>query len=332
MFLCPNCSQVVGEYPDAGVEIVVCPACTYKYEVSGGTVASFTSRGVEVRPAMEGRRAQYARDFELIVTISPRERLRFSFVTERDDEWIHIAKGDEVAVVYGMRKARRETLLFIVNRHTSARFVLGTPDSGTKNRAALIGAGAAILGGGAALMLAVPPPVMVLLTIGMAAGAFLAAKPMLRPTHELQSGERAELSARASLLEEKRGLPRLRAGVSDEMSTRVALRRQLDDLRTRMVAVQIDAYASRIAATEKALAGLDEQLDMDRRLLAEYDRTIEILDIEHDASKASDAIPADAATFIETRRAELRAAEELRAETTRRLSANAEVEALLGGG
>lgn len=330
MFSCPNCNQLAGEYPDAGVAVVVCAACTYKYELSAGHVATFTSRGVEVRPASVRERATYAREFELGLQISPRERLKFTFSTARDDEWIHLAKGDDAVVAYGMRGAKREGLLFIVNRSSGDRFVIGAPDARTRNLAAAVGAAAGASGAGIAFLLTAPGPIIVLAALGVAAAGYAAAKPLLRPTHKLRSDERAELSARRTLLEEKRALLRLRASVIDETTTRLALRKRLDELRSRMVAVKLDAYTSRIEAMDRAMSTLDAQLQVDRQLTAEYDRTVEILDIEYDVSVASDAISPDASSVLATRRAELRAAEERRAETTRRLSANAEVEQLLG--
>jgi hypothetical protein len=329
MFSCPNCNTLVGEYPDAGVSTIVCAACTYKYELSAGTVATFTSHGVQVQAATQRERAQYAREFELGLQISPRERLKFTFSTARDDEWIHLSKGDEAVVVYGMRKGKRDGLLFIVNRSSSDRFVIGTPDASTRNLAAVVGVVAAVMSGGVAFVSASPAPFVMLAGLGGAVAAYLAAKPLLRPTHRLASDERAELGARRTLLEEKRSLLRLRAAVVDEMEVRLALRKQLDDLRTRMIAVKLDAYAPRIAAMDRAMTTLDAQLDVDRQLAAEYERTLEIIDIEYDVSVASDAVPTDGANIVATRRAELRAAEERRAETTRRLAANAEVEQLL---
>ena len=163
MFTCPNCAAVVGQYPDAGVATAVCARCTYKYELSAGSCTSLASRRIEVRRAAGASPATIVRGYELTIATSPRETLCFTFETERDDDWIHIATGD-----------------------------------------------------------------------------------------------------------------------------------RLDD-----------------------------------RLLAEYDRTLQIVDIEYESSVAADALPTDGGAIMESRLAELRVVEELRAEVTRQLSANDEVEQLL---
>ena len=108
-----------------------------------------------------------------------------------------------------------------------------------------------------------------------------------------------------------------------EIEGRRALRQRLESLRDRMVALRLDGYADRIVAIERALATLMEQLELDVRLADEYERAIQIMDIEHESSLAAEAIPSDSASIVAARLLELRDIEELRADTTRRLAANA---------
>jgi hypothetical protein len=329
MFSCPNCDHLASEYPDAGVSVVICAQCTYKYELSAGSVTSFTSNSVEVRPPAEGRRATYARRFELKIAVSPRETVRFMFGTERDDEWIALARGDRAVVVYAMRGKKREQLLCVVNRTSGERFLLGTPNTRSKNMAALTGLAAAGASAIAAVALSVPGPLVVLGVMVIGFGTSIGLRRFFRPEHVLTSNERAELSARQTLLREKRDLLRLRENVIGDVEIRAALRERLRNLHDRMVAVQLDAYAARIGLIDEALETLDAQLAVDHQLVAEYTRTLQIIDIEYESSVAADVLPADGARIMESRLAELRAVEEHRAETTRRLSANAEVELLL---
>lgn len=114
-----------------------------------------------------------------------------------------------------------------------------------------------------------------------------------------------------------------------DIDGRRALSQQLGSLRARMVTLNLEAYADRIGAIDRALATLGAQTDVDMRLTTEYDRTIQMLDIEYETSVAADALPEDSASVMDARLLELRGVEELRAETTRRLAANAEVERLL---
>jgi hypothetical protein len=103
MFSCPNCAQVLGDYPDAGVLVMQCARCTFKYEVSGGRVVGLTSWKVEVRPATGEARAIHARCFELALAISARETVRFTFASERDDDWIRARMATLNSDVYADR-------------------------------------------------------------------------------------------------------------------------------------------------------------------------------------------------------------------------------------
>ena len=330
MFSCPNCKRVVGEYPETGVLVVVCAHCTFKYELSAGAVKSMSSRRVEVSAATAREDATYARRFELTIQASPRETLRFTFDTDRADEWIRIPPGNVVDVVFSMRVESREELLYIVDRTSCERFVLARAGTRSRQRALLYGSGLAVLAGIGAVALAVPAigVIGVVLATGFAASKGFAFA--LKPRHGIGAGELETLNVQQGLLGQKRTLLQSRSEVVAEIETRRALKQRLGDLRARMVSVALDAYAPRIETIARALASLDAQLAVDEQLLAEYDRTIQIIDIEYDSMAAADAMPSDGGgAILESRLAELRGVEDLRAETTRRLAANAEVEQLL---
>ncbi|MDQ2664527.1 MAG: hypothetical protein M3Z05_00785 [Gemmatimonadota bacterium] len=328
MFSCPNCAQVLGEYPDAGVVVIPCARCSFKYEVSGGRVIDLTSWKVEVRPATLQTRAMHARCFELALTISARESLRFTFATERDDDWIRMRPGAMAVVVYSMRGEKREELLFVVDRTSGERYVLAKPGHGSRERAVVYGSLAGMV---AAVVGAMTFPLIAALGIGamVGAGTFKGLGYVLKPNHALPADEREALVSRQALLGQKRELQRSRDAVMIEIDGRRALSRQLGSLRARMVTLNVDAYADRIAAIDRALTTLDAQLDVDMRLATEYERTIQVLDIEYESGIAAEALPDDSASILDARLLELHGVEELRAETTRRLAANAEVERLL---
>ena len=260
-----------------------------------------------------------------------RETLRFTFDTDRADEWIRIPPGNVVDVVFSMRVESREELLYIVDRTSCERFVLARAGTRSRQRALLYGSGVAVLAGIGAVALAVPAiGVMgVVLATGFAATKGFAFVLTLTLRHGIGAGELETLNVQQGLLGQKRTLLQSRSDVVAEIETRRALKQRLGDLRARMVSVALDAYAPRIETIARALASLDAQLAVDEQLLAEYDRTIQIVDIEYDSMAAADAMPADGGAILESRLSELRGVEDLRAETTRRLAANAEVEQLL---
>ncbi|CAN5913661.1 hypothetical protein BH11GEM1_BH11GEM1_04050 [soil metagenome] len=329
MFTCPQCANVVGQYPDEGVVTLVCATCTFKFELTGGTVAKLTSRRIEVAPASRDQRAQHVRTFELALASSPRETVRFTFETDRDDDWIQMGTGDRAVVVCSMRLDVREELLFIVDRTSGERFVLAKPGQRSRARALLYGALIGVVSGTGAVALSLPFAFAggIALLAGAATTGVL--RHVLTPRHALGSDERSALTGRQALLRQKDALLRLRGAVIVDVESRRALEQRLRSLRARMVAVKLDAYAERIEDIDRALRVLDEQLRMDAQLTEEYDRTVQVLEIEYDTSLAADSIQVDGDDVMEARLAALREVEELRNETTRRLAANAEVEALL---
>lgn len=329
MFSCPHCAKVIGEYPEAGVAVLVCGGCTFKYELSAGQVVGLDSQRVQVRVGVDSVRPRYYRHYELVLRTSTRETLRFRFDTDRDDEWIRMRAGEPAAVVYGMRGGKRNELLFVLNRASRERYILGHPGQNAKARATGYGILAGAVAGTAAVMASAPFLVAVFVAGAAGVAVRQGLSRVLRPRHTLRPDEQFVLSARQALLGQKRSLLELRTGVGDDVERREALRERLRNLRARMSAVQLDAYTARIGAIDRAMATLEEQIDVDLRLMAEYDLTLQIVDIEYDASLAADAISSDGSAVIEERLTELHAAEELRAETTRRLAANAEVEHLL---
>jgi hypothetical protein len=329
MFSCPNCAQVLGDYPDGGILVVVCARCTFRYEVTGGVVAAMESHRVEVTPSSREVRARYMRRFELSVATTPRETLRFRFETDRDDDWIRMSNGHRCAVVFSMRGAVRDDLLFVVDRTTSERFVLAK--AGQRSRKIAIASGTMVAAGIAVAGIAAAIPLLAVGGFAVVAGvgAFALLRRVTTPGQAISAIERETLTARQALLGQKRTLLRSRDSVIVDIDARRAMRQRLELLRLRMVAVRLDAYADRIRSIDAALATLDEQLALDARLADEYDRAIQILEIEFESSLAADALPMDSGRIMDARLEELRGVEELRAETTRRLAANAEVERLL---
>ena len=308
----------------------MCGSCTFKYELSSGHVVALDSQKVQVRVGVDSVRRRYYRHYELVLRTSARETLRFRFDTDRDDEWIRMRPGEPAAVVYGMRGTKRNELLFVLNRASRERYILGHPGQTAKARSTMYGVLAGAVAGTAAAMASAP---LLLAVVAAGASGFAVRHGLSRilpPRHALRPHEQLILSSRQALLAQKRTLLELRAGVRDDVERRGTLRERLRSLRTKMLAVRIDAYASRVETIDRALATLEEQIDVDLLLVAEYDRTLQIVDIEYEASLAADAISSEGSAVIDARLAELRDAEELRAETTRRLAANAEVERLLG--
>ncbi len=331
MFACPNCTHAVGEYPEHGRLAVVCSRCGFKYEVVGGEVVGFSSRLVTDAPARTNQAPITSREFELRVRLDARTIERFAFATSRDDEWITLRPGDRAAIVCSLRGEAREELLFIVNRTVGERFVIAKPGQRARGRALVGGGVAGLAVGGVALAAAMPIWFAAGAAVLVGVGARKVLAHLLRPVHALATGERQALEVRQGLLDEKRRMLDRRADVVAAIDRRGESQQRLLALRTRMAAVGGEVYAARIAAVDGALRMLGDQRAVDERLVRAYDRSLDIIGIEYDATATVDALALDDGSVLAERMAELREVEAHHAQLTRELEANAEVEKLLRG-
>jgi len=328
MINCPNCGKPLGEIPSSGVLVAMCAHCRFKFEARRGVVLGFHTERITVREPTHEHGGSYRRTF-LVRLELPGGRIDEIGHESADDDLLQLQRGDRIAVIYSMRRDRREELVTVVNYTTGSQSTIARPGSKSAGRSMM---GGLFVGVVAAIVIApMGLPIWVLLgAVGAAGiGTFMSLRSWLRPVHEIAADERQELEAGQSLLEHKSQLEGARDRVRGERGERATLRARLVALQQKMHAVNLPAYAPRIEAISSALRTLDEQIALDDRLLAEYERTIKIVEIEHETASAGMAMSDDVSAVLLRQRDELRGIEETQAELARQLSANAEVEQLL---
>jgi hypothetical protein len=329
MFHCPKCSKPLGEVPASGILEAICANCRFKSQLSLGRLAGKTTRHV-VGPATATHQTQTnALEYELRLELPGRKLETLSFLSPGNDDWIRVEQGDTVGFVYSMRDATREDLLSVVNYSTGKSFNLAKPGEKAGRRAIWLSVGATALVFIALGSVGAPHAVTGLLGAVAGLGSYFGLRQRLQPVHQIPADRHAELQAGQSLLEQKAELQASIRRVKTERAERVALRERLAGLQAKMKSVAIPAYEPRIAALDSGLRTIDEQLELDSRLLDEYAKVVTILEIEYEAGTMASAISEELPEAVLDRRDELKDLERHQAELAILLAANAEVERAL---
>jgi hypothetical protein len=331
MFTCPRCGVPLGELRSGETFDDVCPSCRYRYQVTTGQLGPGSRWPMTAHDSRPTVGAIGGRSYELHVALGPSltEVARFTHHHRRDP--IVVSPGDTVALVYTMRRDRRDQLVQVLNLTTNERFEVARP--GVRTQSA-VGCGALIVAWVVFNLLLTrdaAPIAVLLVPMGTFALIMFAATKLAEPKHRLSDHEIAVRKARQPLLVQKHALVIERTRVAADRAERVVLREKLDALRAKMREVALPAYAPRIESLTHAIDALDQQIALDGRLHDGYDKSIKILEIEYEAGDAVRGIPDDVAASMASRMEELRALEEQHAELGRLVQANAEIERHLRG-
>ena len=329
MFVCPKCGTSLGEIGPTGVLEAVCSGCRHKFQVMRGRCVELTSGLVpaakHVFTSVAGR---FWRAYELRLDL-PTSLIVLTFRTRSPDDSITLRRGDVVSVVHSMKGSVREDLLSVMNDTTGERFPLGSVGGEARRKASL---GSAI----------VAASVAVVAIIGGASGAIIVAAPLFAavpswlgltrlfaPVQTILPGAHAELAAQQDLLHRKQVMLSQKLRIDADSHDKLALVARLTELQRKMRAVALVSYEPRIAAVGSALAALDAQLALDRQLMACYERSIMMVDIEYETGVASGALDRHAGDEVSEKLEELRKLEERHAHMTRELEAHGEIARLL---
>jgi len=331
VFLCPKCNASLGEVGPTGILEEVCSRCHYKFQVLKGRLVDRASEQVVLRRETPGRRPEFRRDYELRLELPDRFEV-LSLTTSGPDDQIPVRKGDTVSFVHTMRGDRAEDLIFITDHTTGERFTLGRIGANARNRAAGI---AILLGLGTAVFTHIAgaaPAFMLVYSIAVMLGTGLFLSRRLAPMQELPEDVQATLSTRQDLLEKKRQMMLQRDYIQSDLRDKSATISRLRELQGKMRSVGLQAYESRIATMDRAIATLASQVALDEQLLTAYARNISIVEIEYETGDAVSSIAPDLSEELSIKFDELRQLEEQHADLSRELEANAEVEKLLRPG
>lgn len=111
------------------------------------------------------------------------------------------------------------------------------------------------------------------------------------PKIRLDPDQKIRLAAEQQLFGEKIELEQRVEELQRKLTTNQTRLNQLESLNQKMVEVGADLYAQRIERVSRAIAILDQQLSQDQQLIDQYARTIKMIEIELETSRAVEAIP-----------------------------------------
>jgi hypothetical protein len=328
MFVCPKCGTSLGEPGPGGVLEAVCSGCRYKFQVMRGRCVELTSGLVPARHVLTSIARRFWRAYELRLDL-PTSLIVLTFHTRSPDDSITLRRGDVVSVVHTMNGSVRVDLLSVTNDTTGERFPLGSVGGEARRKAsfgsaivaASVAVGAIIGGASGAIIIAAP-----LLT---AVPSWLGLTKLFAPVQTILPGARAELAAQQDLLRRKQVMLSQKLRIDADSHDKLTVIARLTELQRKMRAVALASYEPRIEAVGSALAALDAQLALDRQLIACYERSIMMVDIEYETGIASGALDRHAGAEMVEKLEELRELEERHAHMTRDLEANGEIARLL---
>lgn len=326
---CPYCHADVGKLPRAGTTRLTCPRCALDYRIISGRVASLSSREILIKQDKKRATKEYRRTYMLGLQAGASLEYESFSIPGRDDR-VPLSDGDIAAVVYSTRGLDEKVA--VVNLTTGEDFTLQRPGSFAVFNAWAGGCLTALVLGVGLWAVGLGMPVSLLIA---AAAALIVARWLDRAAPQpdlLSAAERRAIGERDGLRQEQdRTRARLRE-IRQARERRIALCSRLLALHARMTEVDARLYAPRLATVSEGVRTVERQVSLDDRLIAGYEKRLEILAIEIDVNLASEAMSDDVDRVLIAQQLELDEIAEAYRDLEFQLAANAEVERLLRSG
>lgn len=332
IFHCPSCRSPIGELPPTGSQILVCAGCRFKYRVTAGVLESNDSRQITRQRETWRQEGWYEREYEFRLA---RPNGQIELVTARidgRDDRFRAQRNDRVAIIHAMRGHATENLVALANLTTGHLFMADLPGKGSRSKAIEI-AGIGFLGL-AYLLTTFGISLLGAMVIALlaAVSVFVWLDEVFKPRHALTPAEQNALARSTSLLQQKAVLAQRMAAVDRDRQDKIAVRDKLLSLKEKMDGVGADLYQTRIERIQQAIPLIDEQLELDEKLLAACGKALTMVEIELESQGAAGAIPDDIVEALQERAEEIAVIESRTADVKLLLSANEEVERLLRAG
>lgn len=326
-FRCPTCGTAIADVPGPGVVDATCSRCRYPYRLTTGTLEVAGSREVALVRHGVAQSGQYEREYDLRIRPAPATVQIASFRRPMGESPVSLGPGDLVTLAHTLVGGEPGRLAVVVNHTAQQTHVLVRPGSDwlTQSNAVL----ATILACGLLIAAAAGSPVPLLLAAVLAAVIYGVGREQSSHRRQLAPGEVIELRRAETLLEQKQKLALRQRELGAEHARKEALATRLRALREKMEAVGADHYRTRLGIVDAGLRVLDQQLETGRRLLAQYERTQKMLEIEIEAGTLLADVAGTDAGEIQHAMDELEALRATHEELQHRLAANEEVERLL---
>jgi hypothetical protein len=327
---CPSCEVPIGEISPEGRLTAVCPQCRYCFGVVAGRLKSRSSRQVTLRRQTRKQTGIYQRTYELRVQTPGGDLEVIAFAIDGKEDTIPVRRGDDIAMVASLRDGRIEEYVRLIDYTTATSYRLATPGDSARSTAMGVAAVAAVAlfafawcGADASF------GTSAVAGLGALAALYFGLGAVMAPRAKLDAGEHAKLGQAQDLLARKRELVAKAARHRTERAEKTKTMERLRALRAKMASVGEELYGSRMAQVDRALAVLDKQRALEDRLVAEYERTIKIIEIEYETGQAANALPSDLLETTLGKLDELESVEHENRELQLQLEANEEVARVL---
>ncbi|MBD2073998.1 hypothetical protein H6F86_08875 [Phormidium sp. FACHB-592] len=306
---CPKCSRLIADLNDP-LPQVTCAACQDRYGVLHGKLSKHSSMNETLLFLSKSLPSIHKRHYTFQITTPDRnlKQLQFSIPGQTDPIPVHY--GDVVSVLYTMQGYLMKKLVAVTNHTTGKRYVLPNPvPSSTHLRITISTAVLTLLVGsffsGSNIFLA-----SIVTALGtMAYLKVTNSAQLTSPPLEAYGREANRLIGDQRLLAQKLKIDHRIDEINHECKSNQGLIARLEALKQKMVDVDQALYAPRIFRTTGAVKILKQQITNNQRLVREYRRALQMIEIEVETSWIADQLP-DASNFT---RAILQKLEELRA-------------------
>lgn len=306
---CPRCSRLIADLNDT-LPQVTCAVCHDRYGVLHGKLSKHSSINETLLFLSNSLPSAHKRHYTFQITTPDRnlKQLQFSIPGKTDPIPVHY--GDVVSVLYTMQGYLMKKLVAVTNHTTGQRYVLPNPvPSASYLRITISTIVLALLVGSF-----FSGTNVFLVSIATALGAMAYLKvtnsaQLTSPPLEAYGREAKRLVGDQRLLAQKLKIDHRIDEINHECKSNQGLIARLEDLKQKMVDVDQTLYAPRIFRTTGAVKILKQQITNNQRLVREYRRALQMIEIEVETSWIADQLP-DASNFT---RAIMQKLEELRA-------------------
>lgn len=307
---CPTCDRSLGRVLEDGSLKAQCPSCKTHYGAVFGKLSHWSSTLEPLFYLSPKLPRLVRRRYDFRITTPGRciKQLRFSMLGEADQVPVH--PGDRISVIYSTRGTQLEKLMAIHNHSRGRLLRMPSPipsrrhlleTRGTVASTVILGA---VLGG------------IDLGLMGLGAATLLLYHrltdfaQLTTPDLQRQNPVDARLLDELKLVAQQRSLENRIAELRQDSQEIQTLSKTLHALRHKMMAVNPQLYASRVANLEAAIRLLKQRAAHNQQLIDEYAQTIQMIEIELESVSLADQLPMeDFSRQIEQRLQELRTLE-----------------------
>ena len=309
LLYCPKCARPIADLSHTVAQIT-CATCHHRYGVVHGKLSKHSSINETLLFLSTSLPSLHKRHYTLQITTPDRtlKQLQFSLPGKADPIPVH--HGDMVSVLYTMQGYLMKKLVAVTNHTTGRRYVLPRPlPSATHLRLTISTAVIVLLVGsffsGANIFLA-----SIVTALGVMAYLKVTNSAQLTsPSLEAHGRDGDRLVSDQRLMTQKLKIEHRVDEIDHECKSNRGLIDRLEDLKRKMIDVDQSLYAPRIFRTTSAVKILTQQITNNQRLVREYRRALQMIEIEMETSWIADQLP-DANNFT---RAIMQKLEELKA-------------------